>query len=180
MRDDEVLFSIKYFTAGISPRSGDPDAKTRQESYLRALRTIPHLSIQKGRFLPKIKTCPLVSDPNKFVEVHDTEEKGSDVNLASHLLQDSHRDIFDTALVVSQNTDLCEPLRMVSTELDKTLGVIWSEPSRPGKRHRLVSNFIKHANASILRRCQFPNPVIGRGGRLIAKPVEWGWRCVWV
>jgi uncharacterized LabA/DUF88 family protein len=173
LRDDEDLVSIKYFTADVSPRSGDPTAPSRQEAYLRALRTIPCLSIYKGRFLPKTKTRPLVEDPGRFVEVHDTEEKGSDVNLATHLVHDAHRGVFDTALVVSQDTDLCEPMRIVNQDLGKTLGVIWLEASAPGKRHRRVSNFIKHANPSILRRAQFPDVVIGRGGRKISKPPEW-------
>lgn len=173
LRADETLVAIKYFTADVSPRSGDPDAVLRQQSYLRALRTIPGLSIHKGRFLPKAKVRPLVSDPGRFVAVHDTEEKGSDVNLAAHLVHDAHMGVFDTALVVSQDTDLCEPMRIVNRELGKTLGVIWLESSAPGKRHRAVSNFIKHANASILKRCQFPDPVIGRGGQKIAKPSDW-------
>ena len=173
LRDDEDLVSIKYFTADVSPRSGDPTAPSRQEAYLRALRTIPCLSIYKGRFLPKTKTRPLVEDPGRFVEVHDTEEKGSDVNLATHLVHDAHRGVFDTALVVSQDTDLCEPMRIVNQELGKTLGVIWLEASAPGKRHRRVSNFIKHANPSLLRRAQIPDVVIGRGGRKISKLPEW-------
>lgn len=173
LREDEELAAIKYFTADVSPRAGDAGAPTRQEAYLRALRTIPCLSIHKGRFLPKTKMRPLVDDPSRFVEIHDTEEKGSDVNLASHLIHDAHRGLFDTALVVSQDTDLCEPMRIVNRELGKTLGVIWLEASSPGKRHRAVSNFIKHANPSVLRRCQFPDVVIGRGGQKIAKPPEW-------
>jgi hypothetical protein len=173
LREDEELIAIKYFTADVSPRSGDVGAPLRQEAYLRALRTIPCLSIYKGRFLPKTKTRPMVADPSRFVEIHDTEEKGSDVNLASQLVPDAHLGLFDTALVVSQDTDLCEPMRIVNRELGKTLGVIWLESSSPGKRHRAVSNFIKHANPSMLRRCQFPEVVIGRGGRKIPKPPEW-------
>jgi uncharacterized LabA/DUF88 family protein len=173
LRSDETLVAIKYFTADVSPRSGDADAPARQQTYLRALRTIPCLSIHKGRFLPKTKTRPLVGDPGRFVAIHDTEEKGSDVNLATHLVHDAHRNLFDTAIVVSQDTDLCEPMRVVNHDIGKTVGVIWLEPNASGKRHRQVSNFIKHANPSILRACQFPDPVIGRGGLRIPKPQEW-------
>jgi uncharacterized LabA/DUF88 family protein len=169
---DEVC-QIRYFTADISPKSGNPDAPARQQAYLRALRTIPHLTIHKGRFLAKTKTRPLVSDPQTYVEVHDTEEKGSDVNIAAHLLNDAFRDRFDVALVISQDTDLIEPLRMVYSDLQKTVGVIWSENSSPGKRHKRVTSFIRHANSSILRRSQFPNPVVGQGGAKIFCPARW-------
>ena len=173
-RPDEELLGIKYFTADVSPRSGGPEVVARQEAYLRALRTIPMLSIHKGRFLPKTKKRPLVSDTSQYVEVHDTEEKGSDVNLASHLIHDAHMDRFDTAMVVSQDTDLCEAMGIVNNAIGKTLGVIWlEETSSPGRRHRSVSNFIKRANPSILRRSQFPDVISGKGGLKIPKPPEW-------
>ena len=171
-QDDNIEF-VRYFTATVSPRAGDLGAPTRQEAYLRALRTIPNLTIHNGRFLPKTKHLPLVSNPAKFVEIHDTEEKGSDVNLASHLLNDAFRDRFDAALIVSQDTDLCEPLRMVKHDLKKIVGIVWMESSSPGKRHKKVSDFIRHANESILRRSQFSDPVIGKGGMKITKPVTW-------
>ncbi len=171
-QDDSIEF-VRYFTAAVSPRAGDSGAPERQEAYLRALRTIPNLTIHNGRFLPKTKHRPLVEDPTKFVEIHDTEEKGSDVNLASHLLNDAFRDRFDAALVISQDTDLCEPLRMVKHDLKKVVGIVWMENNNPGKRHKKVSDFIRHANVSILRRSQFSDPVIGKGGMKIKKPVTW-------
>ena len=169
---DQVQF-IRYFTAYVSPRAGDEDAPRRQETYLRALRTLPNFTIHNGRFLPKTKTRPLVSDPKKYVEVHDTEEKGSDVNLASHLLNDAFRDRFDVALIMSQDTDLCEPLRMVKHDLNKIVGIVWSESNEPGKRHKKVSDFIRHANTSILSRSQFDDIVVGKGGMKIKKPDNW-------
>jgi len=169
---DSIEF-IRYFTANVSPRAGDEGAPARQEAYLRALRTLPNLTIHNGRFLPKTKTRPLVSDPQQYVEVHDTEEKGSDVNIASHLLNDAFRGRFDVALIMSQDTDLCEPLRMVKHDLKKTVGVVWSESNMPGKRHKKVTDFIRHANSSVLKRCQFDDIVIGKGGMKIKKPSEW-------
>ncbi|GHF74619.1 hypothetical protein GCM10017056_51560 [Seohaeicola zhoushanensis] len=140
---------------------------------MRALRTLPNLSVHKGRFLPKEKTRPLVGQEHIFVRVHDTEEKGSDVNLATHLLYDAFRERFDVALVLSQDTDLIEPLRVVTQDLKKVVGVGWLDASRPGKKHRAVTSFIRHANPSILGRCQFPDPVIGKGGVRFPKPLEW-------
>ena len=42
---------IRYFTALVTPRPTDPTQRMRQEVYLRALRTIPNLSVHLGRFL---------------------------------------------------------------------------------------------------------------------------------
>lgn len=169
---DEIE-SIRYFTADVSPRSGDPMAPERQLSYLRALYSIPNLKIHKGRFLPKQKTRPLVGQEKSFVRVHDTEEKGSDVNLATHFMNDAFRGRFEVALILSQDTDLIEPLRIVKHDLAKTVGVGWLEMTKPGKKHRRVTDFIRHVTPSMLARCQFPEPAIGKGGQRISKPVEW-------
>ena len=82
-RDDNV--KIKYFTARISSRPDDPDQPNRQLIYLRALRTIPNLEIVFGSFLQSRPRMPLASDPTTLVRVVKTEEKGSDVNIATHL-----------------------------------------------------------------------------------------------
>jgi len=57
---NDSIESIKYFTADVSPRAGDPDAPVRQATYFRALKTIPELQIHKGTFLPKRVIRPLV------------------------------------------------------------------------------------------------------------------------
>ena len=75
---------IKYFTARIQARAGDPDGPSRQDVYLRALRTVPNLEIIYGHFLSNKVRLPL-ADGSGFAEVVKTEEKGSDVNIAAHL-----------------------------------------------------------------------------------------------
>ncbi|MEM8645955.1 MAG: NYN domain-containing protein [Pseudomonadota bacterium] len=170
--DDDLLL-IRYFTADVSPRSGSPMAPERQQAYLRALRTIPNLRMHKGRFLPKQKSRPLVGQEQTYVRVHDTEEKGSDVNLATTLLNDAFRKRFDVALVLSQDTDLIEPLRIVRHDLGLTLGVGWMEATNPGKKHRRVTSFIRHITPSMLARCQFPDPARGKSGEPLQKPTGW-------
>ena len=171
---NDTLEAIRYFTADVSPKSGDPDAPTRQQAYYRALRTIDNLTIHRGNFLPKTKTRPLLGQEKSFVIIHDTEEKGSDVNLASYLLMDGFKDLYDAALVVSQDTDLLEPMRMVKEELGKTVGLIWiDEKTKPGKKHKRVTDFVRYANRSILKKSQFSNPLFGSGGEKIEKPTSW-------
>ena len=82
----DSIQSIKYFTAMVSARPGDPQKPMRQQMYLRALRTAPNLFIVFGHFLTH--SCRMVltnSNPAQRVWVDKTEEKGSDVNLAAHL-----------------------------------------------------------------------------------------------
>lgn len=99
---------IRYFTARITARPDDPQQAQRQETYLRALRTLPLVSIHYGHFLTHPVRLPLAnprpSGP-RTAEVFRTEEKGSDVNLASHLLLDAFQKNCETAVVVSNDSD---------------------------------------------------------------------------
>ena len=47
---------VRYITARFLPRFGDPDQPLRQDAYLKALETLPDLTIQCGYHLPKIGT----------------------------------------------------------------------------------------------------------------------------
>ena len=81
--------SINYYTALVSARPSDPDQPVRQQTYLRALRTLPGVSVHLGHFLAHEVRMPLVpvpGTPQKYAMVIKTEEKGSDVNLATHLI----------------------------------------------------------------------------------------------
>ncbi len=116
---------IKYFTALVNARPGDPDQPQRQKTYLRALETLPNLEIHYGHFLTHIVKMPLarpVLGLPEYVEVVKAEEKGSDVNLATHLLHDAHRHRFEAAVVISGDSDLLEPVRIVIQELGKPVG----------------------------------------------------------
>ena len=170
--EDEIA-GIRYFTADVSQRAGDEEAPIRQSKYFQALKTIPEMEIHKGKFLAKEIHRPLRGQEESYVFVRDTEEKGSDVNLASHLLMDGFRDRYDVALVMSQDTDLLEPLRMVKEELGKTVVLGWFDQTQPGRKHRGMVSSVVHISDSMLSASQFPNPVIGKGGRKIWMPEEW-------
>ena len=173
LNPEDKVKCIRYFTARVSPRAGDPDAPRRQQILFNALKTLPTLKIHYGSFLPKIKRRPLVSNPKQFVDVHDTEEKGSDVNLATHLVNDAWHDRFDVALVVSQDTDLVEPMRIVRTERHKTVGLIWMDGRVPNKNMAGVASFVRHLKKADLAACQFPDPIHLKNGTTISKPAGW-------
>ncbi len=52
LRDDSEVVAIKYFTAKVSPRAGNPHQAQRQQAYIRALDTIPNLSVHAATSLP--------------------------------------------------------------------------------------------------------------------------------
>ena len=162
---------IKYFTAAVNPRASDPDQPTRQQMYWRALRTIPNLSVILGSFLTHEVTMPLAPPASGFTRVLKTEEKGSDVNLAAHLLIDGFRNDFELAVVVSNDSDLLLPIRFVIEELGKPVGLL-----NPQKHVSVVLQphvtFIKHIRAHVLANSQFP-PTLTDNDGAFSKPATW-------
>lgn len=172
--DNEIL-CVRYFTAPVGGKL-DPGQPIRQQRYLQALQTLPCISIHLGNFLTKPRMRPLVTPvPGgpTHVQIWNTEEKGSDVNLATYLVHDAWRGLFDVALVLSQDTDLNEPVRIVRDEIGKSIGVVCLDGRQPGK---LASHatFVRHITHSRLAASQFPETLtFGRKGRTVTRPAEW-------
>ncbi len=80
---------IRYFTTLVHARTRNPQRSIRQRIYLRGLETIPDLTVHYGHFLDRRIFRPLVTPIpgySRTVEIWDSKEKGTDVNLASYLL----------------------------------------------------------------------------------------------
>jgi len=195
-----VVNRIRYFTAEAAGGRQDPNKVQRQRFYLRALQTVPGTSIHFGRFLES-RVRMRVADPApgspRTVEVIKTEEKGSDVNLASWMLLDGFRKDYEQAVVISNDSDLVEPLRMVRYELGLGVGVLnphtqatcdrefSARLKQPGGRPRRAHPSIELRKVAKFRRdigsdgpqsdvalCQFPHTLADADGT-IRKPPGW-------
>ena len=168
------IAQIKYFTALVSARPNDSDQPVRQGLYLRALKTLPNVAVHLGHFLVHEVMMPLAvapGQPQTYARVIKTEEKGSDVNLATHLLHDAHTDQFDVAVVISNDSDLLEPIKIVRQVLGKKVGVLnpQKHPSRAILPH---IDFIKQIRAGVLKESQFPDQLTDQHGTF-SKPGVW-------
>ena len=133
-----TVHRIRYFTARVSSIPGDGDGyqPQRQELYLRALATISNLSVHLGHYLTHTRSMPSAVPPatgSRFVDVIKTEEKGSDVNLATFLLLDGFRHDYEQALVISNDSDLALPIEVVRSALQLNVGVAFP-CTRPGRK----------------------------------------------
>jgi hypothetical protein len=167
---------IRYFTARVSARPGDLGAPVRQETYLRALATLPNLSVHYGHFQQTKVRMPLVQPTTrqKTVKVYKTEEKGSDVNLATYLLLDAFNQDCDLAVVVSNDSDLEAPIRVVMTELGIPVGLL--NPHPPWSRSRDLLNlspaFFKQIRPNAVKGSQFPETLSDANGTF-RRPAGW-------
>jgi hypothetical protein len=129
--------------------------------YLRALETIPGLSIHYGHYLSHVTRMPLARRRRggaRTVEVVKTEEKGSDVNLATFPLLDAFQGDCEVTVVLSNDSDLKLPIEVARNELGIEVGVVNPHPPA-GRSRALRPTFFKQLRASALAACQFP-PVL--------------------
>jgi len=103
-----------------------------------------------------------------------TEEKGSDVNLATYLLVDCFDNDFDEAVIISNDSDLAFPIEKVISQFGKVAGVInpHSKKGLSGKLLRVASFHIRTINKKVLATCQFPSTLTDSRGTF-TKPATW-------
>jgi hypothetical protein len=166
---------IRYFTSLVEDHATS-GARDRQRIYLAALRSIHGLSVHFGtmRTDPKFMPSVVGGSHGPEVEVWHTREKGTDVALTAWLLRDLVRipDTFDTAVLVTHDSDQATTIRLAREISDKPIGVIDPEPERAKHLHACAS-FYRNLKVGPIRRAQFPEVVQLGGGRSVTRPKEW-------
>jgi uncharacterized LabA/DUF88 family protein len=165
---------IRYFTARVENRPPDFSQPERQAAYFRALKTIPNLSIHYGQYRTRPVHMRLAKPRRvgpKTARVLKTEEKGSDVNLASYLLLDAFRKDCEVAIVVSNDADLKTPIELAINELGIRVGVL--NPHPPERRSfDLRPTFFKQLRRGPIKASQF-EPVLRDEQGEIRRPAGW-------
>jgi uncharacterized LabA/DUF88 family protein len=99
LRPGQTLERVTYFTARVRK---DPEGERRQSEYLHALaHHSPLVTVVAGRFQEKHRLC---RQCGSIWTLH--EEKETDVNIAVTLVEDAVLDRYDTALLISADSDL--------------------------------------------------------------------------
>ncbi len=170
---ENTLAKLKYFTARVHASPKDPAVQDRQDAYLRAMSAhCPLVEIYYGHFLRHQISMEHANPPPASVEVWKNEEKGSDVNLALHVLNDAWLNAYDCAMIASNDSDLAESLRLVKAQSNKLIGLVTPgaprrKTSRELSRH---ADFVKPIRAWMLKSSLLPDPI---PGTKIYKPASW-------
>lgn len=197
---DAVVERVVYCTARVDATIS-PSAHADQDVYLQAIRKSGSVDrVEFGNYVARAKkgllatTDPSSAKPQVFraqwpVRVRDLqgapvegaefmvqylhlEEKGSDVNVAAHLLIDVLTGAVDAAMVISNDSDLAFPLKearkhvpvaTVSPRQSQTAGALMGEQSDGCGGH-----WWWKINGKTFKSCQLPDPVGGQ-----SKPDEW-------
>lgn len=168
----DTITKIKYFTAQVKirPNDTDLDKPVRQQIYFRALKTISNLEIIEGHFLTHAVTMKNATGLG-FSKVIKTEEKGTDVNIATHLVNDAHKGLFEIAVVISNDSDLVEPVRIVTSELSIPVIVV-SPFSKNSIQLKSIASSVRKLRKGVICASQFSNIMSDSVGTF-TKPASW-------
>ena len=203
--DRNKINHIKYFTAPVAALD-DAQRPQKQDTYIRALKAyIPEIEIYWGRFQTHPKKMPK-ADPHYpetssdiylrdargrliYERVVKVEEKGSDVNIAMHLLNDAWLNQYECAVLISNDNDIAGALNLLKRHHPaKTLGLItpfcaarlratiFSKSINPDDMltpaKDLIDNvdFVRQMRQGVLADSQLPDII---PGTTIHKPLDW-------
>ena len=149
--------------SGRGPETRIP--RRRQGTYLEALETLPGVRLHYGHYLAKTRRCP------RCQATWETfEEKMTDVNIAVELLGSAQDDAFDTAILVSGDSDLTRPVQAIQTRYPTKRGVVAFPPDRTSSQLRDAASAGFVIGRKKLLESQLPDRVINRDGHVPDSP----------
>lgn len=166
LTEEQELVTVKYFT---SPISGSKGKQDRQNSFLDALRTLPNCNITFGRFEPDRRECD-----NCGKAAFHPQEKKTDVNIAVSLIRDALNDLYDTAILITADSDLVPAVEAVKKLKPEKRLVVAFPPSRYSKELEDTTNSTSlHIWESQLRKSRFPSVISRNGLPDIVRPTKY-------
>jgi hypothetical protein len=170
----ETIDWLGYFTAYVRPTPADPTQDARQRAYIEALKTISGIEVIAGNFIPVTRRGPKTGAPASAspISIDTFEEKGSDVNLACRLVWDGARGAFSKALVITNDSDLCEPIKIVTQDIGLPVAV-YSPALKVNYALRCVATTAAPLDLKLLKYCLLPDQLVTPAGIPISKPAEW-------
>lgn len=162
---NQQLMYTKYFTSRIR---NNPDKEKRQRTYLEAIDTLKDCKIYYGHYQSNIETCRKCGNTYPY-----SNEKMTDVNIAVEMLTDAYADKYDTAFLITGDSDLIPPMRAVHSFFkNKRVFVAF-----PPHRHNISVAYEAKGSLTIgrkkLKDAQFAEQVIKSDGFKLIRPLTW-------
>jgi uncharacterized LabA/DUF88 family protein len=174
----QAVLYTKYFTTRISGgRPTDrPDyaaqinaKRKRQSDYIEALVThAGSIQLFEGHFQSKTVSCRKCS-----ATWNDAEEKMTDVNIATEMLMDAFANKFDTALLISGDSDLVPPLRAVRTRFPDKRAIVAFPPGRSSVQLKNAASGQFIISKGHLKKSQLPDEIVKPSGHALRRPAKW-------
>lgn len=166
LRPHQTLVQVDYFTARVRKQ---PEAQERQATYLDALAAHSDcVRIVEGRFQEKTRCCRACRVERVFYE-----EKETDVSIAAGLIEDAVNDVFDAAMLISADSDLCPAVRTVRRlRPEKRIFAAFPPMRRSDDLRAAVKGQVLNISTAKIRQSQLPDSV-WLGTVKLERPAHW-------
>lgn len=165
LKPGQELVFTSYFTS----RVGQPEEKRkRQETFLSALGTLSDFRIFLGKYQLNRRVCPRCRFEDRI-----PNEKMTDVNIAVEMMSDAFQDKYDTALLISADSDLRSPVTTVRRLFPQKKVVVAFPPNRVSTELKSVASAYIHIGHDKLRHSLFPSRIQLASGNVIERPARW-------
>ncbi|MFW6106625.1 MAG: NYN domain-containing protein [bacterium] len=166
LKENQTLVEVVYCTTKVKQ---DRPAQRRQLTYIDALQARrPCMKVVYGHYLAKKMTC---FECGHSYRLH--EEKMTDVNIACHLLTDAMDDRFDVALVMSGDSDLVPPVRIVRKRWPQKRVIAVFPPKRRSDALKRAADGHTWIGQDKLRKSMLPEYVEVAAGKTLKRPETW-------
>lgn len=162
-KKDQIV-DLLYFTAYVT---WNPQKLTRQQTFVRALQT-RQVTVIFGKFKHRDRRCPNCGKPYRTFE-----EKQTDVNMAIQLFEAALEDRFDTAILVSGDSDLVPSIQAVKSSFPaKRVGVV-IPIGRHAEELKQLCDFHIRMKEKHLRDSQLPDELELGEDHTLVRPPSW-------
>jgi len=163
----QTLVMAKYFTALIQ---GPEEKRLPKAAHLEALHAYlgPRISVVLGRYQSQLLQCRACG-----VERPVWSEKKTDVNIAVELVVDAFEDRFDTAILVTADSDLVPAIEAIRAVFPAKRVVVAFPPERRSKELRQSAHAAFPLGRAKLAHAQLPDLVTKPNGVALRRPPGW-------
>lgn len=165
LKPGQQLIETKYFTSRVR---NNPNKELRQRTYLEALEINTGIKIYYGHYQSNIETCRKCGHSYPY-----SNEKMTDVNIATELLTDAFNDRYDTALLITGDSDLVPPIRAVHLNFPSKRILVGFPPNRFNVNVKNVAKGSFMIGRKSLKDSQLPEQVTKPNGHILQRPVTW-------
>jgi hypothetical protein len=165
IRPQHTLQGVRYFSARISGGAGK---QQRQSAYLQAVENLVGCTTHYGQYQNTSRQCTKCQHVDQV-----PNEKMTDVNLAVELLTDAFNNSFDTAIIVSADSDLSPPIEKVRLLFPQKKVMVAFPPGRSSKRLMQIASGYFYISRSSLAQSQLPNQITLPSGYVLNRPQRW-------
>jgi uncharacterized LabA/DUF88 family protein len=165
LKPGQDLVFTKYFTSRVSY---PPQKERRQSTFIEALETLSDFRVYYGHYQAIPQRCQKCGNKSMV-----PNEKMTDVNIAVEMMADAYQDLFDTALLVSADSDLTAPVLAIRNLFpEKRVIVVFPPQRHSAQLQRLAHGSLQIGRAN-LAKSLLPEKIQKPGGFTLQRPQEW-------